>query len=78
MTEVPKHKWKHRVTQRGVLWVELEDRQNALVRCSPMPNNRYLWQFRNFTAYANTIEEAINYVEAGAEFFDVMHRNPYI
>lgn len=50
---------------------------NALVRTKAEWNGRYLWQFRNVVSYATTIADAKNYVEAGAEFFEVMHRNPY-
>lgn len=42
-----------------------------------MPDGRYLWQFRKVASYADTVEQAKEYVEAGAEYFDVMHRNPY-
>lgn len=51
---------------------------NALVRTEPMPNGKYLWQFRKVASYAATIAEAKEYVEAGAEFFQAFHRNPYL
>lgn len=50
---------------------------NALVDTVPSPSGKYLWQFRKVASYADTIEGAKDYVEAGAEFFDVMRRNPY-
>lgn len=50
---------------------------NALVRTEPMPDGRYLWQFRKVASYAATVDQAKNYVEAGAEFFPTMRRNPY-
>lgn len=50
---------------------------NALMRVKPMPSGRYLWQFRKFASYADTPEQAREYVEAGAEFFATMRRNPY-
>lgn len=49
----------------------------AHVRTKPMPDGRYLWQFRKVVSYADTIEKAKDYVEAGSEFFQVMRRNPY-
>lgn len=51
---------------------------NALVRVKPMPlTGKYLWQFRKFACYADTVDEAKAYVEAGAEFFETFRRNPY-
>lgn len=50
---------------------------NALVRVKAMSCGRYLWQFRSTASYAGTLESAKDYVEAGAEFFDVFRRNPY-
>lgn len=55
----------------------LQGYTNALVRVEPMPDGRYLWQFRKVVSYANTIEQAKDYVEAGAEYFQTMRRNPY-
>ena len=49
----------------------------ASVRTKPMPDGRYLWQFRKVVSYAATVEEAKNFVEAGSEFFQVFRRNPY-
>lgn len=71
------HVWRHDRIVAGTLYVRLQGHKDAMVRCRPMPNGRYLWQFRKVISYADTIEEALNFVEAGAEFFDVMHRNPY-
>lgn len=50
---------------------------NALVRLEPTVDGRYLWQFRKVASYAPSIEAARDYVEAGAEFFQTMRRNPY-
>lgn len=50
---------------------------NALVRTEASPNGAHLWQFRKIVSYAKTVMEAKDYVEAGAEFFAVMRRNPY-
>lgn len=55
----------------------LEGHKDAMVRTKAMPDGSYLWQFRKTVSYADSIEKAKEYVEAGAEFFDVMHRNPY-
>jgi len=71
------HNWQHHTTGQGVLYVRLASHVNAMVRCKPLPDGRYLWQFRKVVSFADTIKEAMEYVEAGAEFFDVMHRNPY-
>lgn len=49
----------------------------AMMRTKASPNGKYLWQFRRTAGYAPTIGEAIDIVEAGAEFFHTMHRNPY-
>jgi hypothetical protein len=54
---------------------------SAMVRTDPMPDGRYrgkyLWQFRKTVGYADTVDQAKDYVEAGAEFFDTFRRNPY-
>jgi hypothetical protein len=50
---------------------------NAMVRIEPLPCGRYLWQFRKIVSYAKTADEAKEYVEAGAEFFETLRRNPY-
>lgn len=72
------HNWQHRVTKHGVLYVLLDGNASMSVRCKPCPmGSGYMWQFRKTVSYAPTIEQAINYVEAGKEFFDVMRRNPY-
>lgn len=67
--------WSHRQTG-STLWVVLDGQPNQAVRCKP-DRNGYMWQFRKTIAYAATIEQAIAFVEAGAEFFNVMKRNPY-
>jgi hypothetical protein len=72
------HVWKQRTTHpRCGAYIELQGRNNALVRTTPMPDGRYLWQFRKVIGYAASVDQAKEYVEAGAEFFDVMRRNPY-
>jgi hypothetical protein len=58
-------------------YVVLAGTPNALVRVKPTPQGRYLWQFRKVTSFADTVEQAKDYVEAGAEFFAVFARNPY-
>jgi hypothetical protein len=58
-------------------YILLKGSPDALVRVKPMPDGRYLWQFRKVVSYAPTIQIAKNAVEAGAEFFQVMRRNPY-
>lgn len=55
----------------------LQGYTNALVRIEPMPDGRYLWQFRKVTSYATSVDQAKEYVEAGAEYFQTMRRNPY-
>lgn len=50
----------------------------AMVRTKPSPNGRYLWQFRGVASYADTVREAKDYVEAGAEHFAALRRNPYL
>lgn len=67
------HTWKPRAQN----WLQLDGTSHALVRTKPMPDGRYLWQFRKVVSFAPTIEAAREFVEAGAEFFDVMRRNPY-
>ncbi len=68
------HVWKPHATMP---YLELAGTRNAMVRTKPCPDGRYLWQFRKVVSYADTVEQAKNYVEAGAEFFSVMRRNPY-
>lgn len=58
-------------------YVVLEGFTSAQVRTKPLPDGRYLWQFRKMVSYAATVEAAKAYVEAGAEYFQVMRRNPY-
>lgn len=55
----------------------LKGSPNSMVRTKPMPDGRYLWQFRKVASYAPTVAAAKEYVEAGAEFFSVHKRNPY-
>lgn len=49
----------------------------AQVRTKPLPDGRYLWQFRKVAGYAATLRDAIDCVEAGSEFFQVFRRNPW-
>ncbi len=49
----------------------------ASVRTKPSPNGRFMWQFRKVVSYADSIEQAKEYVEAGSEYFQTMRRNPY-
>lgn len=58
-------------------YIELQGVDRALVRIDAMPNGRYLWQFRTVAGNADTVDKAKDYVEAGAEYFAVMRRNPY-
>ena len=58
-------------------WLRLVGHSNAAVRRWPSPNGKHMWQFRKTVSYASTVSEAKEYVEAAAEFFDVMRRNPY-
>lgn len=68
--------WTAKISKSGVTWLILND--TACVCCTPDPTRKgYMWQFRKIYSFASTIEEAMNYVEAGQEFFEVMRRNPY-
>jgi hypothetical protein len=67
------HVWAPRATH----WLQLQGPSHALVRVRPMHDGKYLWQFRDTVSFADTVEQAKDYVEAGAEFFSVMRRNPY-
>ena len=58
-------------------WIFLNDAQNASVRVKPMPNGKFMWQFRKVVSFAATVEEAKEYVEAGLEYFETMRCNPY-
>jgi hypothetical protein len=49
----------------------------ASVRTKPSPDGRFMWQFRKVVSYADTVEAAKEYVEAGSEFFQTYRRNPY-
>lgn len=73
--DVCDHVWHPHATSPHYLI--LQGFTSALVRTRPSHNGRYLWQFRKVASYADTVEQAKDYVEAGAEFFAVMHRNPY-
>lgn len=69
------HVWHAHPTNANYLL--LQGFTNALVRIEPMPDGRYLWQFRKVVSYADSVDAAKNYVEAGAEYFETMRRNPY-
>lgn len=75
MADILPHVWRQR--PGNPKWMELRGSPSSLVRTAPMPDGRYLWQFRRVVGYAATVDQAKEYVEAGAEFFDAMHRNPY-
>ena len=68
------HTWKPHATMPYLI---LDGVANALVRTKPLPCGQYLWQFRKTAGKAATLDKAKDYVEAGAEYFDVMRRNPY-
>ena len=72
---IPDHVWHPHPTNPDYLI--LQGFTCASVRTKPMPDGRYLWQFRKVVSYAPTIQIAKNAVEAGAEYFHVMRRNPY-
>lgn len=55
----------------------LNNATHSLVRTIPMPDGRYLWQFRKVCGRAVSIEAAKECVEAGYEFFRVFRRNPW-
>lgn len=69
------HVWLPHPTNKN--WQSLQGVVNGFVRMKPSPDGRYMWQFRLTVSYAESIEAAKQFVEAGAEFFDTMHRNPY-
>jgi hypothetical protein len=58
-------------------YILLQGFTSAMVRTEPLPGGLYLWQFRKVVGYTATIEEAKEFVEAGAEFFETFRRNPY-
>lgn len=58
-------------------YIILKGRHDAVVRTKPHSDGRYLWQFNKVVSYADTIEKAKEYVEAGAEFFQAFKRSPY-
>jgi hypothetical protein len=67
--------WKPHATNPR--YVVLEGQKDSLVRTAPMTDGRYLWQFRKIVSYAASVAAAKEYVEAGAEYFETMRRNPY-
>ena len=58
-------------------YLVLQGSRDSLVRTRAEWNGRYLWQFRDVVSYAESIAAAKDFVEAGAEFFEMLHRNPY-
>lgn len=68
------HVWHPHPTNARFLL--LQGYTNALVDTQPI-RGRYLWQFRKVASYADTIDAAKDYVEAGAEYFQTFRRNPY-
>lgn len=70
------HVW-HPCPNNPDKWLFLQGYTCASVRLQPSPDGRYIWQFRKVVSYAPTVEAAKDFVEAGAEFFQTMHRNPY-
>lgn len=62
---------------RNPKWLQLAGSVDSLVRTVPDPRGRYLWQFRKVVSFADSVDAAKDYVEAGAEFFAAMRRNPY-
>lgn len=69
------HIWQPHAT---LPYLVLQDVKDALVRTEKMPNGFYLWQFRTTAGYSESVDAAKHAVEAAAEFFDVMRRNPYL
>jgi hypothetical protein len=69
------HVWQPHPSNENYL--TLKGVPNGLVRAKPTPQGRYLWQFRKIVSYADTLQSAKDYVEAGTEFFAVFRRNPY-
>lgn len=58
-------------------YIGLKNFSDCLVRTIPSPDGRFMWQFRKVVSWADTVEEAKAFVEAGMEYFKVMKRNPY-
>lgn len=72
---MPDHIWHNHPCNAD--YSVLQGYTSAMVRTKPMPDGRYLWQFRKFVSYAESVEQAKEYVEAGSEFFQTFRRNPY-
>lgn len=68
------HNWR---PHASLPYLVLHGFTDALVRTEPMHDGKYLWQFRKTAGRADTVEAAKDFVEAGAEFFQSMRRNPY-
>lgn len=58
-------------------WLILNNVKTMAVRVKPCDNGKYMFQFRKTVSYADTLAQAIEYVEAGLEYFETMRRNPY-
>lgn len=63
------HIWQHHITAQSVLYVRLagHERKHAQVRCKADPRGRFMWQYGMIVGHAETITDAINWVEALAE-----------
>lgn len=68
------HKWSIHPLRSN--WLQLDGVKDAVVRTEPI-KGQYIWQFRKVVSFADTVEQAKEYVEAGAEFFETFKRNPY-
>lgn len=71
---LPFHNWQPHPRMPYLL---LQGYAAALVRTEPGPDGRYIWQFRGVASFASTVDEAKQFVEAGAEYFQTFRRNPY-
>jgi len=58
-------------------YISLQGYTCATVRTEASPNGRFMWQFRKVVGYCDTVEEAKDMVESGAEFFQTFRRNPW-
>lgn len=58
-------------------WLVLGGKTDQAVRTKPSPNGKYMWQFRKKIGYSDTVEEAMNEVEAATEFSLTMGRSPH-
>lgn len=58
-------------------WLVLGGKTDQAVRTKPSPNGKYMWQFRKKSGYSDSVEEAMNEVEAATEFSLTMGRSPH-